>query len=210
MILDKKTSSVAYRCPECGQTVKGMVGAFSLSGDMMKLKCPCGGSEMVIERKKDSKLRLTIPCFLCPKPHIYTISESIFFGRDLFAFPCSYTGVDIGFSGSIDEVENAIKESDLALEEILGDAAFEDISCAKGGDLFDDPQILDIVLFVIDDLASEGKIHCGCDGKGEYEVSIIKDTVNVKCKKCGRKAEISAGSTIAANAFLHCDEINLT
>ena len=30
------------------------------------------------------------------------------------------------------------------------------------------------------------------------------------CKKCGKTADIPAGSTLAANAFLHCDEITLT
>jgi len=210
MILDNKITAVAYRCPSCGQTVKGMAGAFTLVGDMMKLKCPCGGSDMTIERKKESKVRLTIPCFLCPRPHVYTVSDNIFFGRDVFAYPCSYTGVDIGFSGSLENVESAVKESDLALEEMLGDATFEDVSCADDKKVFDDPQILDIVLYVIGDLAEEGKIHCGCDGRGEYEVSVSGDAVRVRCKKCGRQVEIPAGSTLAANAFLHTDEINLT
>lgn len=203
-------TSVAYRCPSCGQTVKSMVGAFTLNADMLRLKCPCGGSEMTMEYKKDKKIRLTIPCFLCPRPHIYTVSENIFFGKDVFAFPCSYTGVDIGFSGSLENVENAVKESDLALEEILGDASFEDVTSGERSDVFDDPQILDIVLYVVEDLAEEGKIHCGCVDGGDYEVAVKDDDVIVRCRKCGREVAIPAGSTLAANAFLHCDEINLT
>lgn len=210
MILDKKMTAVAYRCPSCGQTVKSMVGAFTLGGDLLRLKCPCGGSEMIIERRKDKKIRLTIPCFLCPRPHVYTVSESIFYGREVFAYPCSYTGVDIGFSGELEKVEDAVKESDVMLEEMLGDSDFEDVSCAKEKGVFDDPQILDIVLYVIGDLAEERKIHCACDGKGEYEVSIAGDTVLVKCKKCGGSVEIGAGSTLAANAFLHTDELTLS
>lgn len=211
MILDQKTTTVAYRCPACGSTAKSMIGAFTLSGDMMKLKCPCGESEMIIENKKDGKVRLTVPCFLCPKPHIYTVSKNIFFGRDIFAFPCSYTGVDIGFVGSAENVENAVRESDLVLEELLGDASFEDLSSGGASPGFDDPMILDIVLYVVGDLAEEGKIHCGCEpGSGEYEVSVSDESVSVTCKKCHRSVEIPAGSTIAANAFLHCDEITLS
>ena len=78
MILENKQTSVAYRCPSCGKTVKSMIGAFSLSGDLLRLKCPCGESDMTIERRRDKKIRLTIPCFLCPRPHVYTVSESIF------------------------------------------------------------------------------------------------------------------------------------
>ncbi len=210
MILDKKMTVVAYRCPSCGQTLKSMIGAFTLSGDLLRLKCPCGGSEMLIERKPEKKIRMTIPCFLCPRPHVYTVSENIFYGRDVFAYPCSYTGVDIGFSGALENVEKAIDESDEALGEMLGDADFEDISSSGGSDVFDDPQILDIVLYVVGDLAEEGKIHCGCDGKGDYEVGVDGDYVVVKCKKCGRSVKVSAGSTLAANAFLHTDELTLT
>ena len=211
MILDKKMTTVAYRCPGCGQTVKSMIGAFSLMGDLLRLKCPCGDSSMTVERRRsDGKIRITIPCFLCPRPHIYTVSENIFYGRDVFAYPCSYTGVDIGFSGSESNVEDALRESDLALEEMLGDASFEDVTSGGGSDVFDDPQILDIVLFVIRDLADEGKIHCACGGEGEYEASVTGDSVVVTCKRCGRSREIPAGSTLEANAFLHCDEIELT
>lgn len=210
MIIEPKMTLVAYRCPACGSTVKSAVGAFTLKADMMKLKCPCGGSETVIELKKDGKIRLTVPCFLCPRPHIYTVSDKIFFGRDVFAYPCSLTGVDIGFSGSEQSVSKAIDESDEALSELLGESKFEDISCAGKDNVFDDPQIMDILLFVIGDLAEEGKIHCSCEDKGEYGVSISDNSVILSCKKCGNKAEFDASSTIAANAFLHCDELTLT
>lgn len=209
MILENKQSTVAYRCPSCGKTVKSMIGAFSLSGDLLRLKCPCGESDMTIERRRDKKIRLTIPCFLCPRPHVYTVSESIFFGREVFAYPCSYTGVDIGFSGDAENVERAVEESDLALEDMLGDAEYDDIAVKENERVFDDPQILDIILFVIGDLAEEGKIHCACEGKGEYEVGVSGESVTVRCKKCGRRIEIPAGSTIAANAFLHTDELTL-
>lgn len=209
MILDHKMTTIAYRCPACGSIVKSMIGAFSLSGDMMRLKCPCKESDMTVERKRDGKIRLTIPCFLCPNPHSYTISEKVFFGKELFTFPCAYTGVDIGFVGSAEEVEKAVDEADRTLAQMFDDADFEDVSCHNKERVFDDPQILDIILYIIEDLAEEGKIYCGCEDGGEYEVSVGDDSIFVNCKKCGHKAEIPAGSTLAANAFLHCDEIHL-
>ena len=39
MIIDVKNASVAYRCPHCGDGVVSVVGIFSLSGDMFKIKC---------------------------------------------------------------------------------------------------------------------------------------------------------------------------
>ena len=62
MILDQKKTTLAYRCPSCGAVPTSMVGAFSLSGDLFKLKCDCGGSFMTVERLQDGKLRLTVPC----------------------------------------------------------------------------------------------------------------------------------------------------
>lgn len=211
MILDQKMTTVAYRCPACGTCVKSVMGAFILGGDMIRLKCPCGESVMTVEHKRDGKIRLSVPCFLCPSPHVYTVSENIFYTKELFSFPCSYTGVDIGFVGTAENVENAIKESDLLLAEMLGEADFDDVSCGKKESVFDDPQILDIILFVIGDLAEEGKIYCGCpSGQGEYEVSVTDDSVIVTCKSCNRSVEIPAGSTLSANAFLHCDELTLS
>ena len=211
MILDKKMTTVAYRCPACGMTVKSVMGAFVLGGDLVRLKCPCGESEMTVEHKRDGKMRLTVPCFLCPKPHIYTVSESIFYSKDIFALPCSYTGVDIGFLGEAEHVEKAVEESDLLLAEMIGENDFSDFSCNKKESVFDDPQILDIILYVIGDLAEEKKIYCGCEpGAGRYEVSVTDSSVIVTCKECGKSVEIPAGSSLAANAFLHTDELTLS
>ena len=59
------------------------VGFFNLSADMIKLKCDCGGSEMSIVYGKDSKVRVGVPCILCPNPHQFTLSSSVFFEKDL-------------------------------------------------------------------------------------------------------------------------------
>ena len=48
MVLDKKQTTVAYRCNKCGAGVMGMIDIFTLSAPMIKLKCDCGGSEMRI------------------------------------------------------------------------------------------------------------------------------------------------------------------
>ena len=69
MIIESKNSTVAYRCPSCGSGVMSVVDMFKLSADMVKLKCDCGKSEMVLVRSKDTKdapakIRFTVPCML--------------------------------------------------------------------------------------------------------------------------------------------------
>ena len=82
MIIDQKKTTLAYRCPHCGAVPTSMVGAFSLSGDLFKLKCSCGNSHLTVEKTNDDKLRLTVPCVVCPQPHTY----GFFVGGGEFAF----------------------------------------------------------------------------------------------------------------------------
>ena len=53
MIIDQKKTTLAYRCPHCGAVPTSMVGAFSLSGDLFKLKCSCGNSHLTVEKTND-------------------------------------------------------------------------------------------------------------------------------------------------------------
>ena len=84
MVLEPKQTTVAYRCPHCGAGVMSVVGLFNLHSHMVKLKCSCGESEMTMVHGKDGKVRFTVPCILCPNPHNFSISSSLFFGKDLF------------------------------------------------------------------------------------------------------------------------------
>ena len=99
MVLKQKGTTVTYRCPKCGSWVTSLVGVFSLTADILRLKCPCGESEMDILHTKEKKVRMSVPCFLCPQPHSYTVSAPLFYDKELFALPCPYSGVDISFLG---------------------------------------------------------------------------------------------------------------
>ena len=77
MVLSQKETTIAYRCPACGAAVESMVGAFALSADMLRLKCPCGGSELTVVYTKDKKVRLTVPCYVCPRPHVFTVAQNL-------------------------------------------------------------------------------------------------------------------------------------
>ena len=84
MVLDKKETTVAYRCPVCGASVMSMIGIFALTADLIKLKCPCGESELELVYTRDKKIRLNVPCLFCPTPHSYIISSQMFFERNHF------------------------------------------------------------------------------------------------------------------------------
>ncbi len=209
MILQPKDTTLAYRCPRCGSTVFSVVGALALSGDVIKLKCHCGGSELLLENTDDDKLRLTVPCIFCPSPHRYLVSRKLLTSRELFTFPCAYSGVDILFVGSKGTVMKAVEMSDKELAEMIDDTELAHIGDA-GDDFYGDEHIRDLIIFVLGDLAEEHHIHCGCEEQGDFLVEPLRENVRITCKKCGYFKEIScAGTTLDAQAFLDCTDLYL-
>ena len=212
MILQPKDTTLAYRCPECGTTVMSVVGALALSGDVIKLKCSCGCSELILENTSDDKIRLTVPCVFCPSPHRYLVSRRLLTTRELFTFPCAYSGIDILFIGTKGAVLKAVEESDKELEELIDETEMSGIhdENERGGS-YGDEHVRDMILFTLGELSEEGKISCGCpDGTGDFLIESKQDSVVISCKNCGRKKEIScAGHSLDAQMLFDCDSLYL-
>ena len=219
MVLDAKQTTVAYRCPHCGAGVMSIVGLFALSADMVKLKCTCGNSEMSIVYSKDGKVRLTVPCILCPKPHSFTLNSSVFFKNDLFVLPCPLSDINVCMMGEENKVKAELARSELELLDLLEEHGLESFDAFRGGkETLTDPQILDIILYVINDLDAEGKIYCRCNkqdsGKdaeedSSYDAEMLPEGLKVTCTRCGASKVIPANSLIAAHEFLNADSLTL-
>ena len=226
MILNEKRTTVAYRCPECGSGVLSAVGLFKLSADMVKLKCTCGKSELKIFYNRDDTVRLQVPCMICANPHTFTIRTSVFFSDELFVLPCPYSDVNICFTGDMNLVKAELARTELALMDLLEEHGLADFSALRADEeeTLGDPQIRDIVMFVIHDLDEEGKIYCRChpEEKGtptseinaseeehRYDAEITKDGILVTCRKCGASRLIPTDSSLSAHAFLNCDSLYL-
>ena len=215
MVLDFKQTTVAYRCPHCGAGVMSAVGLFSLNADMVKLKCTCGKSEMTVVYSKDGKVRLTVPCILCPNPHSFTVNSSVFFNNELFLLPCPYSDINICMTGEQNKVKAELARTELELLDLLEEHGLESFDVFHGEQTLTDPQILDIILFVINDLDAEGKIYCRCEraeseeNTGVYEVEMLPEGIKISCKKCGASKIIPANSLINAHEFLNSDDLTL-
>ena len=212
MVLDSKQTTVAYRCPYCGAGIMSAVGLFSLSADIIKLKCECGHSEMSVAYSKDGKVRLAVPCIFCPRPHNFTVSSTLFFGRDLFVLSCPYSDINISFTGETDRIRSELARTELELLDILEANGISSIAALHGEEekILTDPQIFDIIMFVIHDLEAENKIFCRCKaGEGEFNVVVLDDAICISCKKCGAKRDVPTASLLGAHAFLTCDSLHL-
>lgn len=212
MILKPKESIVAYRCPNCGTTVMSMVGTFALSGDLIKLKCSCGESELVICYTKDNKIRLTVPCLACENPHTFNINSSTFFDRELLELSCKVLGINICFIGNKDKVFEAIKKADDELAEIMGEYSLDDIGRMGGNEegSITDAQVADLVRFMLCEMKDEHTISCKCsDNDGEYDFEFSGNSVRVFCTKCGAEKTMDLNSVQKAADFIYIDKLEL-
>lgn len=198
MLLTPKQTTVAYRCPHCAAGVMSAVGLFNLSADMVKLKCTCGQSELRIEYDRDETVRLTVPCMICAQPHHFTVRRSTFFSNDLFVLPCPYSDVNICMTGDVNLVKAELARTELALLDLLEENGLTDLS-ALHGDTRDlgDPQVRDIIMFVINDLDAEGKIYCRChpapaaDGTNEAEGTEDRSSLSAEAADSDDRCEAS-------------------
>ena len=212
MILDPKKTTLAYRCPSCGAGIMSVVGLFNLSADMIKLKCDCGQSATTVSYSKDSKIHLTVPCVLCPNPHHFTISTSVFFKDEIFVLPCPYSDITIAVSGEENRVKAELSRSELELIELLeksGLNSFDELHKEQGFEA--NPEIEEIITYMIRELDEEGKIECLCpkEIEGDYEIEFLDESMIIRCKRCGAQKEINLGSIIQAHVLLEADKLVL-
>lgn len=213
MILDPKKTTIAYRCPSCGAGIMSVVGLFNLTADMLKLKCDCGQSAMTINYTKDSKVRLSVPCVLCPNPHHFTVSTSVFFKDELFILPCPYSDLTVAVSGEENKVKAELARSELELIDLLEKSGLESFDQLKNDESGKEmnPEITEILTYVIRELDEEGKIECDCpsDTEGEYEIEFLADSLRISCKCCKAEKKINVGSLMQAHALLEADKLTL-
>ena len=213
MVIDPKQTTLAYRCPHCGTGVISAVNLFSLSADMVKLKCTCGRSELKAVISSDKRVRLTVPCIICAKPHSFMLNTSLFFDKDLFAMQCPYSDINIACVGESNQVKAELARGELELLDLMeksGLQNFEDYQEER--ETLSDPQVLDLVMFVINDMDAEGKIFCKCaptDNGREYDAEITNEGVCVSCRKCAASRLIPTDSRLSAHAFLNADALHL-
>ena len=113
--------------------------------------------------------------------------------------------------GEMNHVKAELARTELQLLDMLEQSGAADFSALhKDSDAITDPQLLEIIMFVIHDLEAENKIYCKCaDHDGEYDCTLMEEGILVFCKKCGASRVIPVDSMLGAQAFLDCDSLYL-
>ena len=214
MVIENSSTNIAYRCPACGTLTVGFVGRFALSADMVRLRCHCGKSAADIKIGNDGKLRLSVPCIFCNQNHTYTVSQSIFFGRDLFLLNCPYSNMDICFIGRMEKIEKEAERTGTELERLMTDLGAEEIGDMQPqelapSDILPDAQVYDIVRFTLRELEEEGNIDCPCHAGNGYDIRYTDGGVQIFCPHCGASHDIKAMTESQAEDFATVDRITL-
>ena len=196
MKLTDKNISIGYKCPSCGGTVLGPDGFFSLSGDLFRLKCDCEeGSEVCITRA-GGKAKISVPCILCGENHSFTINENGTFSP-LVALSCRVSGLEIGFIGTKEDIENGMKKTDRLLKNAVEENGFDSVDaflCAKRAAKKEaeglDNEEMTALMTVLAELNDEGDITCHCGKCDDPNVEITSDEVLISCPVCNASGRI--------------------
>lgn len=205
---------IAYRCPDCGEAVVGLVGRFALSANMLRLKCSCGSEHTLdINIAAGEKIRLSVPCLFCRQNHSYLVSESLFFDKDRFLLNCPYAGMDIAVIGDEEIVTDELRRTGEELSMLLKNLEAEELSDIQPQEMSDeeilpDPAVYDTLRFVVMDLKDEGKVKCPC-GNGPYDLRFTDSGLQVWCESCGATHDFKVTSPSVAEEYLSMEELTL-
>ena len=209
-----KQRHIAYRCPDCGSAVVGLVGRFALSANMIRLKCSCGSDHSLdMTLAEGEKVRLSVPCLFCKQNHSYVVSEALFFDKDRFLLNCPYAGMDIAFIGDEEIVCHELSRTGDELSQLLKNLEAEELSDIQPQDMGDeeilpDPAVYDTLRFVVKDLEEEGKLKCPC-GNGPYDLRFTSGGLQVWCDSCGASYDFPVLSPSLAEEYLDLDQLTL-
>ena len=226
MVLDKSDlqTTFGYHCSCCGASVLSGVSLFALSGDLVKLKCTCGGSEANV-RRSGGGVSIEVPCLLCRGSHKYPLSASLFAKRprdktaekEALRMACPFTGAGTLFLGEREAVAAAMEEDNETLKALLAEAGItpEELLQAEPAIEDDEAQFggfREIARFMLAELDEEGKIRCDCQDDGEiplYDFEMLPGRARIFCECCRREALVPMRNTADAEAFLKIDSLKL-
>lgn len=181
--MEEPKRTLAYICPQCGQSVAVERTLFQLAAAPSKLPCPCGGSALQVEMEAN-RADLTVPCPYCKKDHHIRCPAHAFLHEKALAFSCKATGLDCLYVGEEDQVFGALRR----LEETVAHMG-ED----REEKTFLNEAVMTEVLAELKDIAGRGGISCACGSKN-YKVKIHYSSVELECGDCGQKLRIPAAT----------------
>ncbi len=115
--------------------------------------------------------------------------------------------MDICFIGEDEIVEETMDACREMLENLTEEYKGDD---SKSITQIQNPDVMQEILYVIEDIALQGKIFCNCKNSPKLSVTIDYDNVKVSCSKCGGKVSIPAKTEFDASRANELYELHLS
>lgn len=126
MLINRKTT-LAVRCPWCGNISTNKLDPFDISGDDgITAKCPCGQDLFTLKKRKAGGYQLNISCIACDYEHIYRLGYKELWKTNLFILNCHYTNMEVCFLGRETDVKQAVERYEREMEEIIKELGIEE------------------------------------------------------------------------------------
>lgn len=178
------TRYIVYFCHNCCDVNCRVVTPFNLP-KRKKLELPCRHSccseAPAAVTAKGEKVNIDMTCPFCGKIHHFSLSRSTFWTKKHLSLVCPIMLFPI-FNVSA-ELGHAMLELQKIIEAL---PAFFD---KMNGD--DDLSIMFNIIERINELVLEKRITCVC-GENAIKISLLPESVLLKCSHCGRQLEIQA------------------
>ena len=184
MVQDAKRF-ISYICPHCRQSVIVERSVFSIAASPVRIKCPCGKSEVTVDFLPN-RVQMKVPCLFCGREHTVSCSSRAFIREKALAFSCAASGLDCCYVGEEGPVYAATARLEQAVDKLTEEAGEE-----RGA--FLDEIVMHEVLSEIRDIAARGGISCACGSK-DWTFQVNYSSVDLICAQCGAQMRIPAAT----------------
>lgn len=179
-------TTLAIRCPQCGNMEFYALSRFSMSGSSIaSLDCECGTNLLKIRRNKGKSYWLQVKCSMCEDTHFYVFGHKELWQDNLLTLMCEETGVEIGFIGAREPVRKNVQNMNKSVQEMAEELGY--------GEYFNNAEIMYRVLEHLHSLADTGHLYCQCNNHN-LEVEVYPDRLELHCNECGATGIVFAES----------------
>ncbi len=200
MLIDNNTT-VALRCPRCGDIDYEGLSIFDFSGKKKhEIICSCGFTKAVVGTRDLEKFWLKINCLVCAKQHVLYYSKWELWSEKITLVNCPDSELTWGYLGCQQGIEELVEERGECFSLMLDQMDFDDY--------FSNPEIMLATLDIIHDIAEEGKLFCQC-GNYEIDITMYADKLELICRECHGLVMINASTESNINSLRKIDYLLL-
>lgn len=178
------TTSIALRCPACGQVQIKYLSLFSFAGSRAaRLECACGIPLVSLETRDRRSFSVQVNCAICDAWHSFTLRRQEIWSGEVGEFLCEDTELEVAFIGPRQKVKSYLQSQERTVAEMAEDLGFRDY--------FLNSEVMYRILEYLYEIAGQGHLYCQC-GNTDIGVEIFPEHLELCCQECGARISVRA------------------